>query len=331
MSNAYVGTPWWATKAMATKTIITRPLSLTFTATTTTVLNISPTSTRDPMPQFGDILLGFHGYEEFERLWKIQRFKECLYWPFIVHIYDLGNWIIAHGLLASLALIVFFPWGAISMRLLKGRPAFIFHYVLQAIGTILYLAAFAIGLKVTYVLNYDYDLKMSGGPRKPKTPCGENYWWSSSHVAFHTVIGAIVTACLMIQPFLGLLNHYFYKRKQRSTVWTHAHIWVGRAAITMGIINGGIGLWLAESDGRGERVKPVRPVSIVYAVFGLVVWAVWVWAAVRNEIVKKREQRIENATKRAHSESSNGTGGQQWIKMQTPERTHTSEEAVSSG
>lgn len=334
MSPSYVGTPWWAktTAAAVAKATVTRNI-ITFTATTTTIINASPTKSDYPLPDFGDIT--FHDLWRDKKLLRnlvaIQDETHCIHWPFINYVYNLDKLILAHGVLAALALVVFFPFGAISMRLLKGRSALIFHNVLQGIATVLYLAALAIGLKVVNVLNYDWDINMSD--RFSRYPCGENYWWSSYHVAFHTVLGVIVTVCLMLQPFLGLINHYFYKRKQRRTPWSHAHIWIGRAAITMGIINGGIGLWLAESDGRGQRIKRTRPISIIYTVFGSIIWAVWMLVAVRGEFVKAREERLTKATERAHSESSSGAGGEQWIKMQTPkspERAQTSEEAIAS-
>ena len=53
---------------------------------------------------------------------------------------------IAHGVLASLAFVIFFPFGAISIRLLSFPGLLWFHAVVQVIAYLLFIAAFGIGI-----------------------------------------------------------------------------------------------------------------------------------------------------------------------------------------
>jgi hypothetical protein len=57
---------------------------------------------------------------------------------------------------------------------------------------------------------------------------------------------------LFLQPFVGLIHHYQFRKKQERGVWTHIHVWYGRGLILLGIINGGLGLKLAANTTRGE-------------------------------------------------------------------------------
>jgi hypothetical protein len=53
---------------------------------------------------------------------------------------------IAHGVLASLAFVIFFPFGAISIRLFNFPGLVWFHAVVQVIAYLLFIAAFGIGI-----------------------------------------------------------------------------------------------------------------------------------------------------------------------------------------
>lgn len=95
----------------------------------------------------------------------------------------------------------------------------------------------------------------------------------------HPIIGIVVFVMLFFQPILGVLHHSGYKRFSRRTVWSHAHIWVGRIGISLGIINGGLGLKLANNTNSGK---------IAYAIVAAVVWLVWVAAAAWGEIKRNK-------------------------------------------
>jgi hypothetical protein len=74
----------------------------------------------------------------------------------------------------------------------------------------------------------------------------------------------VVVCLLVIQPALGYAHHrHFLKHGQRGLV-SHAHIWYGRALMLLGVINGGLGLQLAD-----ERNSLIIAYSVVAGVMFL--------------------------------------------------------------
>lgn len=53
---------------------------------------------------------------------------------------------LAHGVLAALAFVIFFPAGAISIRLINGKLALWMHVFFQVTAYLVYIAAFVIGV-----------------------------------------------------------------------------------------------------------------------------------------------------------------------------------------
>jgi hypothetical protein len=56
---------------------------------------------------------------------------------------------LAHGVLASLAFVFFFPVGAILVRAFPGRTALLAHATFQVIGYAFFIAATGLGIWVT--------------------------------------------------------------------------------------------------------------------------------------------------------------------------------------
>ena len=94
---------------------------------------------------------------------------------------------------------------------------------------------------------------------------------------YHPIIGIVVVSLLAFQPVIGLLHHRLYKTSSNPTFWSVIHMWLGRLLITLGIINGGLGLRFAADTKNGE---------IVYGVIAGLIWLVWVsltfWKTVGN-------------------------------------------------
>ena len=76
----------------------------------------------------------------------------------------------------------------------------------------------------------------------------------------------MVVALVLLQPILGLIHHFIYKRRYARTLWATAHVWFGRVIITLGIINGGLGLKLSGNTTKGK---------IAYGVVAGIVWLLW--------------------------------------------------------
>ena len=95
---------------------------------------------------------------------------------------------------------------------------------------------------------------------------------------YHPIIGIIVIALLVFQPVLGLLHHRIYRTSLKASFCSVIHVWLGRVAITLGIINGGLGLRLADNTSKGV---------IAYGVIAGVVWSAWVSVMVSTYLKKK--------------------------------------------
>lgn len=88
----------------------------------------------------------------------------------------------------------------------------------------------------------------------------------------HTVFGTVIVALFVLQPFLGLIHHNFYKKYQKRTGISHTHIWFGRIIMVLAIINGGLGLQLAANSTGGEIAYGVIAgvVMLAYAIIVVV-------------------------------------------------------------
>ena len=63
-------------------------------------------------------------------------------------------------------------------------------------------------------------------------------------------------------------------------MWSHGHIWLGRIAITLGMINGGLGMLLAAETGYSV---PSRGQMVAYGVVAAMMWIAWLGASVFGE------------------------------------------------
>lgn len=160
--------------------------------------------------------------------------------------------LIAHGTLAALAFVVFFPAGAIAMRLGNFPGLIWFHAAFQIFAYVVFIAAFGLGV---YIANTEGLLS--------------NY---------HPVIGIVLFVVIFFQPIFGFLHHNLFKQYNGRTFWSYIHIWLGRIIITLGIINGGLGFMLANTLGNGSHSG-----MIAYAVIAAIVWLIYVLATVLGE------------------------------------------------
>jgi hypothetical protein len=96
----------------------------------------------------------------------------------------------------------------------------------------------------------------------------------------HPIIGLVLLAFLLLQGPLGYVHHAAYKRYSRRTIWSHLHLWLGRLAITLGIINGGFGFELAGDTG--------SKAMIAYCVVAAVIFVVYVAVAIFGELRRKK-------------------------------------------
>jgi len=182
---------------------------------------------------------------------------------------------IAHAALASLAFIVLFPLGAICIRIpLPGKVGLILHGLFQLFAYLVYTAAVGLGIWLCVYVRFDgYHLLTN----------------------YHPIIGLVLFCLLFFQPIGGILHHLGFKRHGQRTAISYGHIWGGRILITLGMINGGLGLKLADNATRGE--------CIAYGVIAGLMWLIWMTVAVLGEMRRSKTKPI------AVDKVANGSNG----------------------
>jgi len=163
--------------------------------------------------------------------------------------------LIAHAILAPIAFIILFPLGAIGIRALSFKNVVFVHAGWMIFTYVIVLAAMGLGVWIA-VTTHQLG-------------------------TYHAIIGLVVVGSLLLQPVTGLTHHLLYKQKGRPNVATYPHVWWGRAIITLGIINGGFGLQLADNTRGGE---------IAYGVVAGVMWCLWM-AVIIFGFMKNRDNR----------------------------------------
>lgn len=167
--------------------------------------------------------------------------------------------LIAHGVLAALAFVILFPTGAIAIRLASFPGLVWAHAAFQGMAYLIYIAGFGLGVYLAR------DLRLLGH--------------------HHPIIGIVVLVLVSTQTLSGLVHHRQFKKQPGRTPWSHAHLWVGRIAITLGIINGGLGLRLADASRMSSRGG-----MVAYGVVAGLMWVVWVAAIVVGERRRAKKQ-----------------------------------------
>lgn len=92
----------------------------------------------------------------------------------------------------------------------------------------------------------------------------------------------MLLALLVIQPIVGFVHHRVYKKVQKRQMWSYLHLSIGRVGISLGIINGGLGLYIANASAYYIRV---------YAIVAAVIWTLWMAVAIWAEIRRVRRSR----------------------------------------
>lgn len=152
----------------------------------------------------------------------------------------------AHGIIGPVAFVILFPLGAIMIRLLSFPGLVYLHAAWQIIALGLALATLGLGVWMANELHYT--------------------------TKSHAVIGIVAISAVIIQPFTGSIHHLIYRNRGTSpNIATYPHVWWGRAAVTLGIINGGLGLQLANQTHIGTTHGGV----IAYGIVAGIMWTLW--------------------------------------------------------
>ena len=95
---------------------------------------------------------------------------------------------------------------------------------------------------------------------------------------------------------MGLLHHLQFKKFQRRGIFSYAHLWVGRCMVTLGMVNGALGIKIGHNTPQNYTA-----LETMYGIFAGIVWCVWMTAAVSDEI-KRWKHRIWEAYEKQYLE-----------------------------
>lgn len=178
---------------------------------------------------------------------------------------------IAHGTVASIAILVLFPLGAILIRVTANRRLVWVHAGIQIAAYIALFGAMAMGIRMA----------------------------TSGHLSNnkHPMIGIVIVIVLFFQACDGLLHHaQWLQNKKRRTVLAYVHIWTGRLCIVVGMVNGGFGLQLAGVTDPGKIAG--------YAVVAVVSFSSLVAAIVYGERKRHLTEKTEREAKEQRLQTS---------------------------
>ncbi|RAL12826.1 cytochrome and DOMON domain-containing protein [Aspergillus homomorphus CBS 101889] len=151
--------------------------------------------------------------------------------------------LITHAVMMSLAFTLLYPLAALPIPLGLTYNIPKTHAPLQLFTTILTLVGLGTGV---YLADETATFKHA-----------------------HPIIGIILVGVLVLfQPLAGYLQHRHWKREAAKSVFGYMHRWVGRGAIVLGMVNGGLGFWFA--GGVGSPKVSVAGVVVYSVVAGVV-------------------------------------------------------------
>lgn len=167
----------------------------------------------------------------------------------------------AHAAIMSAVFVVFFPLFALTLYLPTTKRVRYIHAPLQVISIILMLVGLGLGVKLGHSVE-----KLDG---------------------YHQIIGYILVAVLLgFQPAFGLYQHLYFHRTGGRSALGPVHQWLGRIAIIVGMVNGGLGFM--QSGSVGSSYVPNYAV-VLYSIVAVVVLFIYLtvvlsskWRAARQ-------------------------------------------------
>jgi hypothetical protein len=150
--------------------------------------------------------------------------------------------LLAHGSILAAVMAVLFPVGSLLMPWSR-------RWWLHAIWQFVSFAAMWVGVGLGTVLVRDMNMVSDASPG---SGCLSELT-ADQHQDFtnpHFVVGYVVAALFTLQPILGMLHHRQFLATGLRGVYSFVHRYLGRIALVLGVVNGGLGLRLARAPER---------------------------------------------------------------------------------
>lgn len=193
---------------------------------------------------------------------------------------------IAHATIMCLVFAVLFPLFGLTIYLPMTNKVRYVHAPLQIVALILALIGLGAGIRLG---------KDLGG--------GDNY------TGYHPNIGYIAVGYLtIVQPLVGLKQHLHYRRTKTRHTAGPIHTWGGRAAILLGIVNGGLGFKFTGPVGSPGVPKWAVILYSIVAIIVAIIWIVVVFFSGRSDQARRGSSNtISGEPLDLHSSSSSGS------------------------
>lgn len=193
--------------------------------------------------------------------------------------FDPNQWnrvVIAHATVAALVWVILMPTGAILMRLnLKSPWIPRIHAIWQIFSFFAYVAAVGMGIWLIRALPF------------------ADFWDDP-----HPRLGLALLGLTIIQPFFGFIHHSMFKKNATKfqsgeittspgrTIPGYIHLWLGRCLIILGMINGGLGIRLANTQ-HMQTQSVTNKAAIGYGVVAGVMFLLYVGITIAFEVRRR--------------------------------------------
>ncbi|KAL4814421.1 hypothetical protein BDW67DRAFT_177120 [Aspergillus spinulosporus] len=173
--------------------------------------------------------------------------------------------LVAHGFIMSIAFVLLFPFFGLLVAIPMRGVVVKLHAPLQIFTLFSVIVGMGLGVK----MGTDGDIL--------------------DHA--HPILGLIVVGLLiLLQPAMGLLQHLHFRRTGEKSIYAILHRWLGRLAIILGVITGGLGFQLVGIDSSPYTPKSaVIAYCVIAGVMGFVYVAVQVLRTVRERAGSNRD------------------------------------------
>lgn len=165
---------------------------------------------------------------------------------------------VAHAVLMILVFVIFFPLFALMLHTGAHSRLVDFHACFQLFTLAVAITGFGIGISLAR------SLHLVG--------------------TYHPIIGMVaVPALILFQPAMGFLQHRYFHKTGKKSVFAYLHRWFGRSIIVLGIVNGGLGFHLARNVTSTGPVGAIIAYSVVAGIVGVTYVLVVIFVPLRKQ------------------------------------------------
>jgi uncharacterized membrane protein YiaA len=93
----------------------------------------------------------------------------------------------------------------------------------------------------------------------------------------------------LIQPVFGYLQHRSFRRTGVRSFYSPLHVWYGRVLMVLGIVNGGVGLYLAADSTLGQKgiyIAGALVMSLAY-----VASQIWWFFKMKSKVLNRAQEK----------------------------------------